>query len=104
MSEEITVKDAAKAIATSKALLASIIAAFTLMSAVGIAILEWRVSVNVAEALAAQDLGTDAKIVAMDSAIADNKRTGSENAEDIEQNRERVEAAFAALLGRQNDP
>jgi hypothetical protein len=33
--------------------------------------------------------------------IQSNTRTGEENAEDIEQNRERVEAAFAALLGRQ---
>ena len=100
MTDEVTVKDAAKAIATSKALLAAIIAAFTFMSAIGVAILEWRVDVNVAEALSNQDLGTDAKIVAMDSAIADNKRTGEENAEDIDQNRERVEAAFEALLGR----
>jgi hypothetical protein len=100
MTDEVTVKDAAKAIATSKALLAAIIAAFTFMSAIGVAILEWRVDVNVAEALSKQDLGTDAKIVAMDKAIDANKRTGDENAEDIEQNRARVEAAFEVLIGR----
>lgn len=102
MSDEVTVKDAAKAIAVSKALLAAIIGAFTLMSAIGVAILEWRVDVNVREALSQQDLGTDAKIVAMDKAIDSNTRTGEENAEDIEQNRARVEAAFEALLGRPN--
>lgn len=61
---------------------------------------DWRIGVKVNEALANQDLATDAKIVAMDKDIADNTRTGSENAEDIEQNRERVQAAFEALLGR----
>jgi hypothetical protein len=96
---DVTVTEAAKAIAVSKALLAALIGAFTLMSAVGIAILEWRIDVNVAEALAAQDIGTDAKIVDMDRNIESNRRTGEENAEDIEQNRERVEKAFEVLLG-----
>ena len=48
MNDPVTVKDAAKAVATSKALLAAIIGSFTLMSAVGLAILEWRINVNVA--------------------------------------------------------
>jgi len=96
---DVTVTEAAKAIAVSKALLAALIGAFTLMSAVGIAILEWRIDVNVAEALAAQDIGTDAKIVDMDRNIESNRRTGEENAEDIEQNRARVEKAFEVLLG-----
>jgi len=64
---------------------------------VTLAFLDWRVSVGVATALATQDLGTDAKIVSMDTSIADNKRTGDENAEDIDQNRDRVEAAFRVL-------
>jgi hypothetical protein len=102
MNDEVTLTEAAKVVATSKALLAALIGAFTLMSAVGLAVLEWRINVNVAEELAKLDIGTDAKIVAMDANIADNKRTGAENAEDIDQNRQRVEAAFAALLGRQN--
>lgn len=100
MNDTVTVKDAAKAIATSKALLAAIIGAFTLMSGIGVAILEWRINVNVKQELSKLDLATDAKIVSMDVAIADNKRTGEENAEDIDQNRARVEAAFQALLGR----
>ena len=62
--------------------------------------IDWRVSVKVSAALTAQDLGTDTKIVSMDTSIADNKRTGEENAEDIEQNRRNVESAFAALMGR----
>ena len=67
------------------------------------ALMEWRISVNVAAALAAQDLATDSKIVAMDASIADNKRTGEENAEDIEQNRRNVEAAFRRLMGLDPD-
>lgn len=82
-----------------KGLLAGMVTAFTVVSAVGLALMDWRIGVKVAEALAAQDLGTDAKIVAMDANIADNKRTGSENAEDIEQNRRNVEAAFRRLMG-----
>lgn len=100
MSNDVTVGEAARAIATSKALLAAIIGAFTLMSAVGLSILEWRVDVKVRAALSKMDLATDAKIVSMDKAIDANTRTGEENAEDIAQNRARVEAAFEALLGR----
>lgn len=86
-----------------KGLLAAMVAAFSVVSVIGLALMEWRINVNVAAELAKYDIGTDAKIVAMDAGIADNKRTGEENAEDIEQNRQRVEAAFAALLGRQGD-
>lgn len=98
MNDPVTVKDAAKAVATSKALLAAIIGAFTLMSAVGLAILEWRIDVNVAEALAAQDIGTDAKIVSMDSSIESNRRTGEENAKDIAENKQAVRDAFKVLM------
>lgn len=62
--------------------------------------LEWRVSAAVDNALSSQDIGTDAKIVAMDQMALANQRTGEENAEDIAQNRENVKAAFAALMGR----
>ena len=81
-----------------------LVTAFTVVSVIGLALMEWRISVNVAEALAAQDLGTDAKIVSMDTSIADNKRTGEENAEDIEDLDERVKMAFQALLGERNEP
>ena len=87
-----------------KGLLAAMIAAFSVVSVVGLALMEWRINVNVRAELAKRDLGTDANIVAINTAVADNKRTGEENAEDIEQNRRNVEAAFSALLGRQNDP
>lgn len=83
-----------------KGLLTGLIAAFTVVSVIGLALMEWRIQVNVQQALASRDLGTDAKIVSMDTAIADNKRTGIENAKDIDLNRERVEAAFNVLLGR----
>ena len=74
---------------------------FLVIGGILLGYIEWRVSVNVAEALSSQDIATDANIVAIRSNIQSNTRTGEENAEDIEQNRERVEAAFAALLGRQ---
>lgn len=86
-----------------KGLLAACVAAFTVVSVIGLALMEWRINVNVREELANRDLGTDANIVAINSAVADNKRTGEENAEDIDQNRERVEAAFSALLGRNSE-
>lgn len=82
-----------------KGLLAGMVTAFSVVSVIGLALMDWRISVKVEAALAAQDLGTDSKIVAMDTNIADNKRTGEENAEDIEQNRRNVEAAFRRLMG-----
>jgi len=101
MSDQVTVAEAAKAMAQSKALLAAIIAAFTLMSGVGLAILEWRVDVNVKNALASQDIGTDAKIVDMDKNIASNAAKAERNAEVIEDNKKRVEQAFSVLLDRE---
>jgi len=86
-----------------KILIVALAAVFSAVSVVGYLILDWRVSINVQAALAAQDLGTDAKIVSMDTGIADNKRTGEENAEDIADNERRVEQAFAVLLGRDPD-
>lgn len=86
-----------------KGLLAGLVTAFTVVSVIGLAIMDWRIGVKVDEALAAQDLGTDSKIVSMDTNIADNKRTGEENAEDIEQNRRNVEAAFRRLMGLPQD-
>jgi len=82
-----------------KGLLAGLVTAFTVVSVIGLALMDWRVQVHVANALAAQDLGTDSKIVSMDTNIAHNARTGEENAEDIEQNRRNVEAAFRRLMG-----
>jgi hypothetical protein len=83
-----------------KGLLTGLLTAFTVVSVIGLALMEWRISVNVKRELASKDLATDTNIIAMNSNIADNKRTGEENAEDIEQNRARVEAAFAVLIGR----
>jgi len=84
-----------------KGLLASLVTAFTAVSLIGLALMDWRVSVHVSKQLALQDLGTDVKIISMDDNIMDNKRTGEENAEDIDQNRQNVKAAFAALMGRE---
>lgn len=98
MSDEVTVREVATAVATSKTLLAAIIASFTLMSAVGLYILEWRINVNVAQELAKLDIGTDAKIVSMDTSIESNRRTGEENAKDIAENKEAVRDAFRVLM------
>lgn len=78
-----------------KGLLASLIAGITVSLVVGGLILDWRISVKLSE----MDLGTDSKIVNMDTSIAYNARTGLENAEDIGQNRRNVEAAFRQLMG-----
>lgn len=86
-----------------KGLLAGMVTAFSVVSVIGLALMDWRIGVKVDAALAAQDLGTDSKIVAMDANIADNTRTGEENAEDIEQNRRNVEAAFRRLMGLPQD-
>jgi|VirMetMinimDraft_7_1064189.scaffolds.fasta_scaffold02481_4 hypothetical protein len=60
--------------------------------------MQWQVSEEVSRQLAARDLGTDTNIVAIKSDVQENTRTGQENAEDIEQNRENVKAAFEALM------
>ena len=60
--------------------------------------IDWRVGVKVDEKLAAQDIGTDSKIVAMDAVSAENTRTGEENAEDIAENKQAVRDAFIALM------
>lgn len=82
-----------------KGLLLGLISAFTVVSVVGLALMDWRVAVHVKTELSQKDLGTDAKIISMDTNIADNTRTGEENAEDIGQNRRNVEAAFRQLMG-----
>jgi hypothetical protein len=83
-----------------KGLLAGLVTAFTVVSVIGLALMDWRVQVHVRNELAKQDLATDSNIMALNAGVADNKRTGEENAEDIDQNRQRVEAAFQALIGR----
>ncbi len=85
-----------------KGLLASLVAAFTLVSVVGLALMEWRISSNVTKAVDAaftKNLSGTTKIVNMDTSIAHNRRTGEENAEDIEQNRRADELAMRRLMG-----
>lgn len=83
-----------------KGLLAGMVTAFTVVSVVGLAIMDWRIGVKVDQALANQDIGTDAKIVDMDKNIAANANKSARNAEVIEDNKKRVEQAFAVLLDR----
>jgi len=71
--------------------------AIVLMGAGGLFI-EWRIDVNVRTALAAQDLGTDSKIVTMDQATASNTTGVAENKEDITGLEARVQLAFQALM------
>lgn len=88
-----------------KGLIASLVALATVLIVIGGVLMEWRVSVNVATALAKQDLGTDAKIISMDDEIDLNGAGVSANKDNIEDNERRVEQAFAVLLGRDpNDP
>jgi len=81
-----------------KGLLAAMVSLAVVCMAVGGAIMEWRISANVAIALSSQDLGTDAKIVSMDTSIAANKAASSMNAVVIADNKKRVEKAFDVLL------
>ena len=63
---------------------------------------DWRIGVKVDAAVDAafvKNLGTNMKIVKMDTSIASNKRTGEENAEDIEQNRRADELAMRRIFG-----
>jgi hypothetical protein len=83
-----------------KGLLAGMVTAFTMVSVIGLAIMDWRIGVKVDQALANQDIGTDAKIVDMDKNIAANANKSARNAEVIEDNKKRVEQAFAVLLDR----
>ncbi len=62
--------------------------------------IDWRVGVKVADALAAQDLGTDTKIVEMDKATAANTSGVAENKEDITGLESRVQLAFKVLMGQ----
>jgi hypothetical protein len=85
-----------------KGLLASLVAGFTVVSAIGLALMDWRVSVHVTRAVDAAfaaNLTANTKIITMDTSIADNKRSTEENAEDIEQNRRADELAMRRLLG-----
>ncbi len=85
-----------------KGLLAGLVTAFTVMSVIGLALMDWRISVHVTKAVDnafAKNLAGNLKIVTMDTSIASNTRTGEENAEDIEQNRRADELAMRRLLG-----
>lgn len=61
--------------------------------------LEWRIAVNVADALTAQDIGTDAKIIAMDKATASNTAGVAWNKESISEEKRRLERVAAILMG-----
>ncbi len=85
-----------------KGLLASLIGAFTVVSVIALALMEWRISVNVTEAVDnafANNLSGNIKIIDMDKVAAANTRTGEENAEDIEHNRRANELAMRRLFG-----
>ena len=61
-----------------KGLLASLVGAFTVVSVIGLALMDWRISVHVTRAVDAafaKNLSSSVKIVSMDTNIADNTRT-----------------------------
>ncbi len=61
---------------------------------------DWRIGVKVDDALASLDIGTDAKIISMDTEIDTAQATANANTTRIDGNERRVEQAFAALMGR----
>ena len=98
MSDEMTFWQQVQKI---KAVLTVLISAAVGAMIMGGFIMEWRIDVNVKAELGKLDLGTDLKIVAMDTSIASNARTGLENAEDISENKQAVRDAFQALMAGQ---
>ena len=90
-----------------KGVLAALIAAAVFCMAIGGALMEWRIEVAVGDALSAQDLGTDSKIVSMDDEIdANGARAEAAIAAAaavntrVDGNERRVEQAFGILIGR----
>ena len=83
-----------------KGLIASLVGLITVLIVIGGALMEWRVGVKVGQALAAEDLATDEKIIDMDKVAALNTSGVADNKDDITINRKNVERAFAALMGR----
>jgi hypothetical protein len=83
-----------------KGLLAGLVTAFTVVSVIGLALMDWRIQVHVDNALSSLDLATDAKIVSMDDEIDANGAKADANTTRIDGNERRVEQAFAALMGR----
>lgn len=83
-----------------KGLIATLAALATVLIVIGGALMQWRVAVEVDRALAAQDIGTDTKIISMDDEIDENGAGVAANKDNIEDNERRVEQAFAVLLGR----
>lgn len=80
---------------------------WTQITAIGVAVVSlhlgvmWvMVGMRVDTKLASQDIGTDAKIVSMDTEIDANGAKGVANENRIAGNERRVEQAFAALMGR----
>ena len=68
--------------------------------------LKWQVGVEVDKKLAAQDLGTDVKIISMDTNIATNTGGVAENKEDNEDTRQQLRDVAAVLMrppGGDND-
>ena len=64
---------------------------------------DWRVGVKVDAALSALSIGTDPKIVSMDTSIADNTRTGAENAEDISEEKQKLRDVANILMSDGNE-
>lgn len=73
---------------------------FVVLAFLDLVAIDWRVRARLAET----DLATDTNIVDIRTDIADNTRTGSENAEDISENKQAVRDAFKALMGENNEP
>lgn len=86
-----------------KGLIAGLATLVTVLIIIFGALADWRIKVAVADAIAAQDIATDTKIISMDDEIDVNGAGVAANKDNIEDNERRVEQAFAVLLGRDPD-
>lgn len=68
---------------------------FVVLAFLDLVAIDWRVRARLAET----NLAADSNIVSINTSVADNKRTGEENAEDIDENRRNVILAFRRLMG-----
>lgn len=74
---------------------AQVTVVFVVLAFLDLVAIDWRVRARLSET----DLATDTNIVEIKTDVADNTRTGEENAKDIDGLDARVLLAFKALMG-----
>lgn len=86
-----------------KELVGIVVATSVIVLGIGAAYMEWRISVNVNESLASQDIGTDAKIVDMDKNIGTNTAGVLSNKEKAELTQRQLEQVAQILMRNPGD-